>query len=91
MLLLAAANQEGLDLGGSYLTWYASVLLALKSGKEVYDLGGIDPVNNPGVYSFKSRMGGNELYHIGAYDACKNASVKVMWNISDKARAILRS
>jgi len=89
LLLLAAANQEGLDLGGSYLTWFSSAVHSLNSGKQVYDLGGIDPVNNPGVYSFKSRMGGIEQYHIGAFDACKNSSIKMMWNISDKARAII--
>ncbi len=34
---------------------------ALEQGVETYDLGGIDPIKNPGVYTFKSKMGGKEV------------------------------
>ena len=31
---------------------------AIDNGCELYDLEGIDPVNNPGTYQFKKKMGG---------------------------------
>ncbi len=46
-----------------------------------YDLGGIDPKNNPNVYQFKSRMGGEEHFYIGAFEACTNSIVKNLWRV----------
>jgi hypothetical protein len=34
---------------------------ALEKGCSCYDLGGIDPVGNPGTYVFKRRLGGEEI------------------------------
>ena len=34
---------------------------AVAGGLKWYDLGGIDPDGNPGVYRFKARMGGSEV------------------------------
>lgn len=34
---------------------------AIAKGCTLYDLEGIDPVNNPGSYQFKKKMGGNEV------------------------------
>ena len=91
MLLLAAANEEGRKLGGTYLSWYSSIMDSLQKGKQKYDLGGIDPLKNPGVYSFKSRMGGREIYHIGAFDASSSAPAKVMWTVSDNVRKLVKT
>jgi lipid II:glycine glycyltransferase (peptidoglycan interpeptide bridge formation enzyme) len=91
ILLLATANDEGRKLAAAYLNWHSSVMLSLESGKERYDLGGIDPLNNPGVYDFKSRMGGTEIYHVGAFDACKTTAIKAMWTLSDKAASLVKS
>lgn len=90
MLLLAVSNEEGRKLKGAYPTWFASVMLALESGKIRYDLGGIDPEKNPGVYNFKSRMGGAELYYVGAYDAFSSTTVKAIWAVSDTVRNFLK-
>ena len=91
IVLLAAASPEGRELGGPYLNWYASAKLSVQSGKKQFDLGGIDPMKNPGVYSFKSRMGGREVCHIGAYDTCSGSLAKTLWVVSDKARSIIQS
>ena len=45
------------------------------------DLGGINPVENPGVYRFKSRMKGREISYIGTYDAFANAWKKQLWRL----------
>lgn len=40
---------------------WAIVEWALASGCVRYDLGGVDPEDNPGVYAFKKKMGGEEI------------------------------
>ncbi|MBW7992473.1 MAG: peptidoglycan bridge formation glycyltransferase FemA/FemB family protein, partial [Planctomycetes bacterium] len=82
--LLAASNEQGLLCGSSYLVWYKSVIAARRAGMKLYDLGGIDPDINPTVYQFKSRMGGEECFHIGAFDAYSSSRVKIIWRICDK-------
>ena len=45
------------------------LLHAKHQGTLWHDLGGIDPEANPGVYQFKSRMGGEEMKAKGPYEA----------------------
>ena len=49
---------------GEAVQW-AVIEWALKEGCTLYDLEGVDPVNNPGVYSFKKKMGGDEVLLTG--------------------------
>lgn len=46
--------------GGEAVQW-AVIEWALAQGCTLYDLEGIDPVNNPGTYQFKKKMGGSEI------------------------------
>ena len=66
--LLGAANHDGNKLNASYLLQWLVMLYAKERGCHWYDLGGIDPDNNPGVYRFKQRMGGIELTAPGPYE-----------------------
>jgi len=84
LVLLAASNELGLKCGSSYLAWYQGAVSAHNAGMKFYDLGGIDPVNNPNVFQFKSRMGGREVFHIGTYEACSSSLVKNTWWIAQK-------
>ncbi|MDB4303305.1 GNAT family N-acetyltransferase [Desulfosarcina sp.] len=45
---------------GEAVQW-AVIEWAHEQGCSRYDLEGIDPVNNPGVYAFKKKMGGDEV------------------------------
>jgi len=49
---------------GEAVQW-AVIKWAYEQGCGRYDLEGIDPVNNPGVYAFKKKMGGEEVDLIG--------------------------
>ena len=89
LVLLAAANEKGLSCGASYLVWYQGALSANKAGMKIYDLGGIDPDKNPNVYRFKSRLGGQEIYHIGTYEAYSNSVKKNLWKVIEKSYRIL--
>lgn len=46
---------------GEAVQW-AVIEWALAEGCRLYDLEGIDPVNNPGTYAFKKKMGGREVH-----------------------------
>jgi hypothetical protein len=66
--LFAATGDEGLNARGSYrLQWHAIQRLQ-ERGVEWYDLGGINPEVNPGVFTFKSGMGGDEVRQLGRHE-----------------------
>ena len=46
------------------------VLLGLlaERGIQHYDFGGVDPINNKGVFDFKHGAGGTEATYVGEYD-----------------------
>ena len=86
IVLLAASNQIGLAKGASYLLWYQACVSAHTSGLKWCDLGGIDPENNPNVYQFKSRMGGQETECLDTFDSCSNLVSKALMAIIDKIK-----
>jgi len=66
--LLGATSASGLECKAGYLAQWAAIERAREAGCTLYDLGGTDPEGNPGVYRFKSRMGGLEVRHVGAFE-----------------------
>jgi lipid II:glycine glycyltransferase (peptidoglycan interpeptide bridge formation enzyme) len=79
--LLGATSDDGLKAKGSYLLqWH---LIQWLKGKAVrwYDLGGMDPQENPGVYYFKKGLSGADVRQLGPFTACtsviSSAVVKV--------------
>lgn len=81
---LAASSEKGLELGASYLVWWRTLLAAKSVGMKRYDLGGIDPKNNPTVYQFKQRMGAHEVFHIGAFEAHTTTVIKNVWWMAER-------
>ena len=51
-------NREYSKLRPGEAVQWAVMEWAIDNGCELYDLEGIDPVNNPGTYQFKKKMGG---------------------------------
>ncbi len=82
--LYVATNKRGLKHKISYLVWFTSFVSAKHAGMKKCDVGGIDPVRNPKVYDFKKRLGGEEVFHIGAFDACSSTRARVTWRILDR-------
>lgn len=56
-----AADRELSRLRVGEAVQWAVINWAVDNGCTRYDLEGIDPVNNPGVYAFKKKMGGEEI------------------------------
>jgi lipid II:glycine glycyltransferase (peptidoglycan interpeptide bridge formation enzyme) len=58
--LLGATNMAGSQTSCVSVQW-AVIQMAKERGCCFYDLGGIDPDRNPGVYSFQKRLGGFDI------------------------------
>jgi lipid II:glycine glycyltransferase (peptidoglycan interpeptide bridge formation enzyme) len=64
--LLGATSDSGLTAKGGYLLQWAWIRRLKEEGVKWYDLGGIDPLGNPGVYHFKSGLSGVDSSHISS-------------------------
>ena len=58
--ILGATNDMGRKLGAAYLLQWHVIKESKQQSCQWYDLGGINPEENPHVYQFKKRMGGEE-------------------------------
>jgi lipid II:glycine glycyltransferase (peptidoglycan interpeptide bridge formation enzyme) len=67
--LFGATNDEGKERKGSYLLQWRMIAWMKEAGCRRYDLGGIDPEGNPGVYHFKNGISNAEVRHIPPREA----------------------
>ncbi len=66
--LVGASTEEGLECRAGYMMHWRTIELLRSRGLPWYDLGGIDPVANPGVASFKLRTNGFDVTAAGPFD-----------------------
>ena len=64
--LLGATNERARELKAAYALQWQAMMWLKERGARIYDLGGIDPVANPGGYHFKSGFGGAEVTQLDA-------------------------
>jgi lipid II:glycine glycyltransferase (peptidoglycan interpeptide bridge formation enzyme) len=62
--LLGATSDDGLNSKGAYLLQWTLIRWLKERGVKSYDLGGIDPEANHGVYHFKRGFSGADVCHI---------------------------
>jgi len=84
--LLGATGDKWSNLKGSYLTHWEMMTWLKKQGYKIYDLGGINPIDNPGVYTFKVGFSGQDVCHVGQYELCKNLISKFIIKVAEKSR-----
>ena len=79
--LLGATADIGLQLKGAYLLQWAMIRYFKERGCRWYDLGGINPERNPGVFHFKAGLSGKDVYHIGQFESYESllSSCLVDW------------
>jgi len=68
--LLGATSDGGLNSKGAYLLQWTLIKWLKENGFKWYDLGGIDPERNPGVYHFKRGLSGLDVTQINPVAAC---------------------
>lgn len=87
--LFGATGDKGLKLKGAYLSQWLMIQWLKEKGCRWYDLGGIDPERNPGVYHFKAGLSGKEVYHIGQFEMCKSILSNMSIRMGDVLRGVL--
>ncbi len=70
--LLGATSDDGLKAKGSYLLQWTLIQWLKQGGFRWYDLGGINPERNPGVYHFKNGLSGKDVSQLGPLVACNS-------------------
>jgi CelD/BcsL family acetyltransferase involved in cellulose biosynthesis len=66
--LVGASTEAGLGCKAGYLMHWRTIELLRERSVRWYDLGGIDPVANPGVSSFKLRTNGLDVTAAGPFE-----------------------
>jgi lipid II:glycine glycyltransferase (peptidoglycan interpeptide bridge formation enzyme) len=70
--LLGATSDDGLTAKGAYLLQWTLIRWLKENGVRWYDLGGIDPEGNPGVYTFKKGLSGTDVSQLTPLVACNS-------------------
>lgn len=84
--MFGATAETGLKLKGSYLLQWEIIKWLKETGASFYDLGGIDPVGNPGVFHFKEGLGGTEANHAGSRQYCPDAKSRIFMSLASSLR-----
>lgn len=89
--LLGATSDDGLTARGAYLLQWTLIQWLKENGFKWYDLGGIDPEGNPGVYSFKRGFSGAEVSQLTPLVACNSLVSSAIVRASLAAHRVVRS
>jgi hypothetical protein len=89
--LLGATSDAGLNAKGAYLLQWTLIQWLKENGIRWYDLGGIDPEGNPGVYSFKRGLSGTDVSQLTPFVACNNGVSSAIVRASLAAHRVVRS
>jgi lipid II:glycine glycyltransferase (peptidoglycan interpeptide bridge formation enzyme) len=76
--LLGATSDAGLQSKGAYLLHWTFIQWCKGNGVRWYDLGGIDPHANPGVYHFKRGFSGADVTQLAPMVACRSTFSSAM-------------
>lgn len=88
--LLGATNGQGLKNKAAYIVQWSVIQAAREAGCQFYDLGGIDPEKNPGVYHFKKGMGGRDVTAPGPFECYPDGFRRIVVSSCEKVYTILR-
>lgn len=90
---LGATGDQATKNKASYFMHWSIVKWMKAHGVMSYDLGGCNPEKVPGTYRFKAGLCGKDpvLYHrIGIIEASGNRAVKVLFNMLNSVRLLLK-
>jgi lipid II:glycine glycyltransferase (peptidoglycan interpeptide bridge formation enzyme) len=88
--LLGATSDVGLKLKGAYLLQWRAIQWLKERGCRWYDLGGFDPVRNPGVYHFKSGFGGQETEQLGTFELSGSRTSEFCVRAGERLQGLVR-
>lgn len=88
--LHGATSERGMKSQGAYLLQWAMIRLLKEAGAKYYNLGGINPETNPGVYHFKAGMSGKDVLYLPAFTICESAASAAAVRWAEFARRTVR-
>lgn len=88
--LLGATHDEGLNTKAAYLLQWNMIKQLKEQGLRHYDLGGIDPEKNPGVYHFKRGFSGEDVTRIAPLECCEDIFSSAGMKAADMLKGGLR-
>jgi len=88
--VLGASSTKGRETKAAYLLQWHVITEAKRRNLRWYDLGGIDPEGNPGVYRFKSGLGGREVMSRGPFEAVSSSAKRMMLRGAEGCYGYLR-
>ena len=88
--LLGATSDDGLNAKGAYLLQWTLIQWLKENGFKSYDLGGIDPEGNPGVYTFKKGLSGTDVSQLTPLVGCNSVVSSAVVRASLAAQRIVR-
>jgi peptidoglycan biosynthesis/recognition FemAB-like protein len=88
---LAACNERGRELLASYAVFWGLIQECQRLNMKSLDLGGIDPIVNPGVYQFKKATGSVPIEYLGEWDWASSSWLQWFGNWAISRRAHFKS
>lgn len=85
--MFAATTPEGRTSYASHAAFWELMKRCAARGIDWYDLSGVDPVGNKGVYDFKKGTGATEVHHLGEWDWAGLPLLRAAANVMIKRRA----
>ena len=84
LAMFGGSTKEGLKNKSTYLIQWKAIDWFKEEGCKKYDLGGIDLKLNPNGYIFKSGITKNEVFGMGAFEACESFLSKFIVRLGEK-------
>lgn len=82
--LFRVTTERALTCHASYLVQWRALCEAQERGYVWYDLGGIDPEGNPGVYHFKKGVGGADITVAGPFEMYPGVLSKTLLTYAER-------
>jgi lipid II:glycine glycyltransferase (peptidoglycan interpeptide bridge formation enzyme) len=89
--LLGATSNDGMKSKGSYLLQWHMLQRLKERGSRYYDLGGINPDTNPGVYHFKQGLSGEDVTGLGRFELQSDALSAVAVTAGERIKSFIAS
>lgn len=85
--LFAATTVKGRNLYASYPLFWRLIEHCINAGITSYDMGGIDPQTNKGVYHFKKGTGAEGIEYLGEWEWATSQAMRFAANCAIRCRA----
>lgn len=89
--IIGATTYEGAKRYAAYLLEWEAIKFAHDNGFARYDLGGIDPIGNPGGYDFKRGTRGEEITAVGPMEKKPAGARGAIVDFGERVYRMLRS